>query len=233
MPNHIYNCWEATGDHEEVARVVNRLTIGHADGSRHVDFERIVPMPDVVRNVRIGRIHIDGEVVERWISVMHEEPVIDTDGHKITKAEEAELRTMIRRFNGPAGIFDWARALGINAKCKQPVVSERKLTKAEEAELRAIDALKGPTEWAGIRWGTKWNAWASDVQCKGGIAVLRFITVTSPPDRIFEILRKEFLSLSWHVAHRDEFEEKPYEFFYPAGGEGVAIAPGSPEMMVQ
>ena len=64
MPNHISNRLTITGNAEPVANVFDAIKGLYSDGKeRLIDFNKIIPMPEVLKNVSRGSNTIDGQRV--------------------------------------------------------------------------------------------------------------------------------------------------------------------------
>lgn len=69
MPNHISNRLTIHGTQEQVAAITAAVCSLAADGDELlIDFNRIVPMPEVLKNTGSGFNTIDGKRVESWWS---------------------------------------------------------------------------------------------------------------------------------------------------------------------
>ena len=67
MPNHVSNRLTITGDTDQVSKVFDAIKGEYADGKeRLIDFNKIIPMPEILKNVGRGRNTIDGTTVEAW-----------------------------------------------------------------------------------------------------------------------------------------------------------------------
>lgn len=67
MPNHCTNRWYISGDPEHIAAFVSAVLPENETGERTFSFERLVPMPAILKTITTGSRTIDEVRVERWV----------------------------------------------------------------------------------------------------------------------------------------------------------------------
>ena len=67
MPNWCQNEWEVFPDTKEEAEEIYNLLTSEHEGNRFVTFNKIMPMPEILKKTRSGSCEIDGERVKVWI----------------------------------------------------------------------------------------------------------------------------------------------------------------------
>ena len=85
----------------------------------------------------------------------------------------------------------------------QGQVAQRALSEEEEAQTRAT-GFRSWEDWTRENWGTKCNAYKSEVWCSKDKVLFSFLTAWSPPDPVAEHFRERFPDLALHCASLEE-----------------------------
>ncbi len=108
MPNHISNRLTILGDPGKVSKVFDAIKGIYADGKeRLIDFDKIIPMPEVLKNVGRGSNTIEGQRVSTWWT---DNSVDDNDPNKKPDRllTSHELREIAK--TGFSDWYDWGIA---------------------------------------------------------------------------------------------------------------------------
>lgn len=126
MPNNVETTLTVTGDDAEIKKLVKFMK-----GETAFDFNKIIPMPEELKNVRCGLSQIDGKKVDTWLNV---------DGKDVAIPESTLKRW--REKHGFANWYDWAYE-NWGTKWNAYDVSGWTITKGE-AEIYFVTAWASP-----------------------------------------------------------------------------------------
>ena len=158
MPNWTTNQLIIEGTNDQIKELLSFIK----GADEVIDFNKIVPMPEILKNAASGGCTIDGKYVASWYE--------DTS------------------------ISNWA----------DRSKSHRLFTDEEAAELKVIGYTNW-YDWCCDKWGTKWNACQSNIECEyDGYVEIRFDTAWSPPEPIFGALKERFPNLDIQLNYRLE-----------------------------
>jgi hypothetical protein len=79
MPNWCHNSLEISGDEAEIARLTEMVR----NGEKLFDFNKIIPMPKELENVRRGGNTINGKYVHQWLHIDGKD--IEVDAAQLTE----------------------------------------------------------------------------------------------------------------------------------------------------
>jgi len=96
MPNWMENKVHVTGEEIEINRLIEFVKSGYGV----FDFNKIVPMPDTIKNINCGSKIINGVIVNHWVEQDFEDKSI---ARLVTKEEQEELNKI-----GYNNWYDWA-----------------------------------------------------------------------------------------------------------------------------
>lgn len=100
MPNWTFNTIYASGEEADIRAFIE--TVKWED--RVFDFNRLIPMPALLKHTGTGHRTIDGEEVTSWYVINPDDLCPDDDGVRLfTPEEEAELTRI-----GSRSWYDWA-----------------------------------------------------------------------------------------------------------------------------
>lgn len=131
MPNWTENCLKIEGDDAAIALCINKIKNEEAV----IDFNQIVPMPEILRNTGKGSTTINGRKVDNWF-VDNTAPLNQRKERLFTPEESAELRRI-----GFNNWYDWS--------CEHWGVKWN----ASESEI-----LEQDTGYIEIKFQTPWDA---------------------------------------------------------------------------
>lgn len=183
MPNHVTTVCKVTGlqDHLDAFALL-------IDGG--IDFQKIIPMPDVVRETESSTDATLGYFAAH---------------DRFPRSERGSL------FGGPKTL----RGFGMVPKHIQTAEQLRPWLEenhpgavAKGEKIYAAECETGFStwyEWATARWGTKWNAYSQETrEREADRLTFQFVTAWSFPEPVFYALRKMFPGLVFDVATYDE-----------------------------
>lgn len=219
MPNHVTNRLVVTGPAPAITgfRQAFFSPVGPADGAEDqgaslaFDFNRIIPMPDIVRETE------SSSAVSTGLLILGR-PEILRDGSGSDSLEEAVAQYLAFPWVQEAGVTDYEGLKAFLAKRDPSCVA-----KARTA-IRAFETCGHASWyfWSLCHWGTKWNAYFLDIVTEtDGMFEIRFATAWSPPDPVFAALAErpecEGLEIAisgfdegWNFAYRASIVEGCY-----------------------
>lgn len=204
MPNHVTNRLVVTGPPPAIAAFRRAFfsPVGSADGSEDqgaslaFDFNRIIPMPDIVRQTE------SSSAVSTGLLILGR-PEILGDGFGGGSLEEQVAQYLTFPWVQEAGITDYEGLKAFLAKRDPSCVAKARVA------IRAFETCGHASwySWSLCHWGTKWNAYFLDIVTDtGGMFEFRFATAWSPPDPVFAALaeRPECEGLDIAISGFDE-----------------------------
>lgn len=221
MPNHVTNRLVVTGPPPAITTFRRAFfsPVGPADGnegqgaSLDFDFNRIIPMPDIVRQTE------SSSAVSAGLLILGR-PEILRGGFGGGSLEEEVAQYLAFPWVQEAGITDYEGLKAFLARRDPSCVA-----KARTA-IRAFEACGHASwySWSLCHWGTKWNAYNLDIVTEEDTVFdFRFDTAWSPPDPVFAALaeRPECADLEIAISGFDE----GWNFAYRAGiADGCYVA---------
>lgn len=184
MPNHTANKFTVSGPKNDVLRLIANAKGDHdasSNESNNLDFNRLVPMPDELRNTSSPvRIQTQEEIDKIWA--------------EWRKAKEAKADS------GPMGLhsFEMERPFGLG------------ITQAKYDELIAKYGCADWYNWSVRNWGTKWNAYdvgeweVIDVDENTVKAVIYYETAWSPATELWCAVSENYPTLEFFHEFADE-----------------------------
>lgn len=179
MPNHVTHRLEITAPTKEELDAFLDAIRGEPEGleaAPHISFNRIIPMPDIIRNTE------SSSTVTIGLALIDRLDLADTlmtpDG-----SAEGFFRTYLT--------FDWVKKEGITTVEEVKELLRQRCPDAEEKARQAVEAYekygyKDWYNWAIDKWGTKWDAYDQTLVRKSDTeAELIFLTAWSPPTPVF------------------------------------------------
>lgn len=219
MPNHVTNRLVVTGPAPAITgfRQAFFSPVSPADGAEDqgaslaFDFNRIIPMPDIVRQTE------SSSAVSTGLLILGR-PEILGDGFGGGSLEEQVAQYLAFPWVREAGIADYKGLKAFLAKRDPSCVAKARVA------IRAFESCGHASwySWSLCHWGTKWNAYFLDIVTDtGGMFEIRFATAWSPPDPVFAALaeRPECANLEiaisgfeegWNFAYRASIVEGCY-----------------------
>ncbi|RWR25494.1 hypothetical protein D2T29_22030 [Sinirhodobacter populi] len=205
MPNHVTNRITVTGPREArlafkrafLTQIREQGPDGQEILSAEFDFERIVPMPDLIRNTE------SSSVVQMGLLLLGRIDVSDTFLLPGSTLESEIARYLSYPHVKAAGVSDYA---GLKAWIRET---------APDCEEKARAAIRAKEEfghsswysWSIANWGTKWNAYSFQLIGEDDDQLdFSFDKAWSPPEPIFAALAKrpECADLSISIRSFDE-----------------------------
>ena len=182
MPNWVRNKLNVTGSNTEIQKLIE--TLQSENGL--VDFDRVCPMPDGIR-----------ETAE-WDSGY---------GNRIASRGDSQEQALIGEFL-VTGRKNETLIRSLKEQDKHFSIEERAEARKKAVQYFINLRRYGFPDWYGWRvanWGTKWNAGdAVVVTDGGGQALFNFETAWSTPLPIIKKLSKDFPTLSFGLLYADE-----------------------------
>ncbi|CUW41907.1 conserved protein of unknown function (plasmid) [Magnetospirillum sp. XM-1] len=184
MPNHVTTRVVLHGEPEQIAAFLHAHIREDQEGKRFLDFETVIPMPDVVRmtdataETQLGFVTVmrDAEAAARYL----EYPWIMNAG--ITTPEQ---------------LFEWVERTRPESIAKG-IVSKQALAETGHANWM---------EWTNESWGTKWSSYdysETDPAEAGPRFEFRFNTAWYFPIPIFEKLADRWPKIAFEIDCYDE-----------------------------
>lgn len=192
MPNHVTNKVTVRGPNEALRVFVDTCF----DENSSLDFNKIIPMPEILRDSQAGTHAEFGAKLLLLASETSLYPISDADFYPV----------WIKRWQEQHNIPVTATKDNF---AKVVLEKEPEYYKAGMYRLRCL-AETGYADWyswALKHWETKWNAYSCDpVMVEGDEEEItfRFDTAWSPPEPIFYALAEMFPSLTFEVTSFDE-----------------------------
>ena len=204
MPNHVTNRLVVTGPASTITafRQAFFSPSGAANrnddrqGTNQFDFNRIIPMPDILRQTE------SSSAVSTGLLILGR-PEILRDGFGGGSLEEQVAQYLAFPWVREAGITDCESLKAFLAKRDPSCVAKARIA------IRAFEACGHASwySWSLCHWGTKWNAYSLQiVRGSEGMFDFRFDTAWSPPDPVFAALaeRPECAGLEISISGFDE-----------------------------
>ncbi len=192
MPNNTTDVLVINGKAEDIKALKSLLLTeeageeGGAEGLR-VDFNRVVPMPESLQVACGGRC----------------------DGAYTVLFDESDAWKRYLSYNWVPGEITTREELAVFLESKEPTPREGEPTWRELGEIyRDNKAKYGHTtwyDWCLENWGTKWNAYETEVVCDTEDRLeVAFQTAWSPPVPVYQDLAEKFPSLDVSAYWSDE-----------------------------
>lgn len=205
MPNHVTHRMVVTGPAKELKRfreehIVLEDREGSVAGEERFDFNRIIPRPEQLDDVKSGG---HGDIGYRvWYG----------PDEVAAPKNDNDLVGMIEQMRGTwKGILDypWVPKVIQTREELQEYLLAKDPQYKEQADRykRNIDSYGYPTwyEWSLARWGTKWNSYSFEwVKESARKLEFKFDTAWGTPLPVFQALSMLFPSLSFNVMCFDE-----------------------------
>jgi hypothetical protein len=193
MPNHVTSRVWVRGDADELQKFVRKYIATKEDGELHLDFNKVIPMPEPLKGVQSGG---DAEVAyEAWYGNWKQ-----LLGYPWIKKAGVTTRKALQKF--------------LSKSKEKADLLKRNIEKYGYPTWY---------EWAIANWGTKWNSYSfkfiREVGPRDwGRTEIEFLfdTAWGPPEPVFVKLAEDNPKLSftivsfeeqWGFAGRGEFEE--------------------------
>jgi hypothetical protein len=207
MPNHVTTRCIITGPTEDIKRFHSSLIqIPEGGAELTLDFERIIPLPEVIKNTDNARD------IDLGIEILTGSPTPDM-------AKSSYLT------------WPWAQKLGISTLSELRAWVEKERPEALESGRKALEALEQTGcydwyDWSVENWGSKWNSYRFEIKYEDNDQLsFHFDTAWSFPTPIFEKLAGMFPTLRFDCACFDEMwnfagegvfnGDPPFEFVEP------------------
>jgi hypothetical protein len=178
MPNHCYNQLQIAGPG------IRQFLDAIKNGDAAIDFNRIVPMPEILIGTCAGDRTTYGRIL-------------------LGRAMPKEVADTLR--------CPWVVEAGVHSEeeLKSPLLKEFpdcKATAELSLKAEAETGYRDWYEWANAQWGTKWNAFAASVvKEQEHQAVIRFSTAWSAPLPLIQTLSNQWPHFQF-VLDYDEFQ---------------------------
>lgn len=199
MPNHVTTRCIVTGPSTIIAKFCGDLfeVSPTEDGDKNkdslFDFQKIIPMPEVLKGVEASTI---SEYGLKLIITRAEYP------HSFFESGVGMPASWITKFHEETGIHH----MGAVAKCY--LAAHPEYESAGKLRLRAIleTGFASWYEWNISNWGTKWNSYGVEIINSIGpnLFEFKFETAWSFPTPIFAKLADDYPELTFDIATFDE-----------------------------
>lgn len=190
MPNHVTTRAVVTGEKDELGRFCNLFYSEDSQGNFVVDFNKIIPMPKILKDTVEGTVSTTGVVLMRVADGM------DSAENDLSEAFVTHMRDELDMQS------DTLQDVAMKFLDKHPDYEKygalRLLAKAETGYYSWYS-------WALANWGTKWNAYDCRLEFQAEKYVeFCFNTAWSFPEPVFRKLAKMFPTLTFECDCYDE-----------------------------
>lgn len=194
MPNYVYNIIQATGDKDEVKRMMDAVTTMTEEGIPCFDFNKLIPMPEELRVTNDGTFSIRDHINHYLTMVNPNTPDYEMGFEKLSDEEFGELYKALCEY------YNQENSHLLN--CYMPVPNAEEAQQGDKL-AHNIANYGDPTwyEWSIKHWGTKWNAFYPTPADEN---TLSFCTAWASPIPIVDKLAEMFPSLEFEHRWADE-----------------------------
>jgi hypothetical protein len=191
LPNHVTNRCRLEGSPEDISAFM-ALVLGEGEeyGQKveTFDFERIVPMPECLKDIE------DSSLSKKFMHILRRDAEMQSSWHWMNEFRNDCLGSFA---DGAVMDDDKLEAL-LEAANPEALQGGKAMKKALE-ETGFVSWY----DWSIEKWGTKWNAY-SFRRLADEPSAFKFDTAWSPPVPVFQALAERFPNLGIHVASFDE-----------------------------
>jgi hypothetical protein len=191
MPNHVTTRCTVTGPEADVEKFRADLFVAD-DPKALFDFNKIIPMPDCLRDTESG--------------------TMSEHGAQLIIARAEDRHTF---FGNNSGLSDahWQRITDEVGDGHAGAVAARYLGAHPEFEAKGMACLRAIVEtgfaswypWATANWSTKWNSYSVQViDAEPGRFQFKFDTAWSTPDPVLHALAEKYPTLTFDLLSYDE-----------------------------
>lgn len=179
MANHIANRLVVTADSKEELKLFLNAIRGVDGEDKYIDFNKIIPMPEEIKNTESSSM------------------VDDAIYYYLVKSNQEGLLDTILRYS-------------INSMDRFKDFSQDKLDELfalgkKHVEIYLRYGAKDWYDWSRINWGTKWNAYNTDLEyLDENVAVVSFQTAWSAVPEIIAELVECYPALCFEYDYADE-----------------------------
>ena len=180
MPNNIANKLVVNAKTQaEIEDFLYAITGIDGDGTLQIDFEKIVPMPECLPNTLCDNEH--HEALYYYLMTSGNEDMVDK-------------------------LLSYSQLFSMDIY-KDKTEKELSDYKIRGEKIFNIALQRGSIDWRDWRinnWGTKWNAYETDIDCFDGSVVLSFYTANHGAIPVIKKLVEMFPNLEFFYKYADE-----------------------------